>query len=90
MSARSCSVAAVQSGDERRAAARLRAAAEKALRAEGSYLVVPELLLVAADLLTARAPIAAAQLVATAGTNSDTTAGRRGIVVYSSCTRQPV
>jgi predicted ATPase len=53
-------------GDERRAAARLRAAAEKALRTEGSYLVIPELLLVAADLVSARAPMAAAQLVATA------------------------
>jgi predicted ATPase len=52
-------------GDERRAAARLRVAAEKALRAGGSQLVA-ETLLIAADVLTARAPTAAAQLVASA------------------------
>jgi predicted ATPase/class 3 adenylate cyclase len=52
-------------GDEPRAAERLRAAAEKTLRA-GSSLWVAEVLLVAADLVTARAPTAASQLVASA------------------------
>jgi tetratricopeptide (TPR) repeat protein len=52
-------------GDERNAAARLRAAAEKTLRVGGSYLV-PEVLLVAADLITVRSPTAAAQLMASA------------------------
>jgi predicted ATPase/class 3 adenylate cyclase len=52
-------------GHEERAAATLATAAEKALRTGGSYMV-PELLLVSADLLTARAPTASAQLVAAA------------------------
>jgi predicted ATPase/class 3 adenylate cyclase len=54
-------------GDERCAAVRLSASAEKTLRAEGSYLFVPEVLLVAADLVAASAPSAAEQLVASAG-----------------------
>ena len=54
-----------RSGDERNAAARLRAAAEKTLSVGGSYLV-PEVLLVAADLVTDRSPTEAARLVASA------------------------
>jgi len=53
-------------GDERRAAERLGIAAEKALRRSGSYLAVPEVLFVAADLVCAREPVIARQLVATA------------------------
>lgn len=43
-------------GDESQAAASLSAAAKKALRREGSYLVVPEILLVGADLVRGREP----------------------------------
>jgi predicted ATPase len=53
-------------GAKQQAAAKVRAAAEKALRARGSYTVVAEVLLVAADLVGARLPTTAAQLVASA------------------------
>ncbi|HJQ51073.1 MAG TPA: tetratricopeptide repeat protein [Gaiellaceae bacterium] len=53
-------------GDERHAAARLRAAAEKTLHAEESCFGIADILIVAADLVTPRAPTAAAQLVASA------------------------
>ena len=53
-------------GDERSAAASLRASVKKTLRAGGSYFAVADVLVVAADLVAARAPTAAAQLVASA------------------------